>query len=99
MASSRYVPAMLDVLQQAMAGGPDPAEDPGALGTIEAPVLVLQGADTRPFFSTRGQYAIEHIPNSRLYEIPGIGPAAPLIHFEALVGVLTAFVSTAQQPA
>ncbi len=98
-AAARYVPTLLNMLQQAMAEGHSAVEDPAALGTIDAPMLVLQGADTKPFFTTCARYAADHVPNARIHEIPGAGHAAPLTHPEALAGALTEFFSTAQQPA
>ena len=98
-AAARYVPTLLNMLQQALAEGHSAVEDPAALGAIDAPMLVLQGADTKPFFTTCAQYAADHVPNAQIHEIPGAGHAALLTHPEALAGALTEFFSPAQQPA
>ncbi len=99
-AAARYVPNLLNLLQQAM--GEDQDADvltPAVLGTISAPVLVLMGSDTRPFFTTCARHVVDHVPNARIQEIPGAAHAAPLTHPEALAKALTEFFSPAQQPA
>jgi pimeloyl-ACP methyl ester carboxylesterase len=75
-AASRYVPKLLNLLQQAMESE-DPAADPVVLGAITAPVMVLLGSDTKPFFITSAKYVADHVPNARIQEIPGAGHAAP----------------------
>jgi pimeloyl-ACP methyl ester carboxylesterase len=97
-AASRYVPSLLNLLQQAMESE-DPAADPAVLGAISAPVMVLLGSDTKPFFNTSAKYVADHVPNARIREIPGAGHAAPLTHPEALAQALTAFFSPARQRA
>jgi len=95
----RYVPVLLNDIQQAMQPeGPDPA-DPQDLERISVPVLVLHGPDTRPFFTAAAQHVADHVPNPQLEEIPGAGHAAPLTHPEALAEALTEFFSPAPQPA
>ena len=98
-AAGRYVPNLLNLLQQEMEyEGPTP-EDPAVLGAISAPVLLLLGSDTKPFFITSARYVAEHVPNARIHEIPGAGHAAPLTHPEALADALTEFFSPTLQPA
>ena len=97
-AASRYVPKLLNLLQQAMESE-DPAADPAVLGAISAPVMVLLGSDTKPFFITSAKYVADHVPNARIQMIPGAGHAAPLTHPEALAEALTEFFAPAQQPA
>jgi pimeloyl-ACP methyl ester carboxylesterase len=77
----------------------NPAADPAVLGAISAPVLVLLGSDTKPFFTASARYVADHVPNARIQEIPGAGHAAPLTHPEALAEALTEFFAQAQQPA
>jgi pimeloyl-ACP methyl ester carboxylesterase len=97
-ATGRYVPALLNDIQQAMQfGGPDPA-DPEVLARISAPLLVLHGPATRPFFAAAARHVANHVPNARIQEISGAGHAAPLIHPEALAEALTTFFSRAQRP-
>jgi pimeloyl-ACP methyl ester carboxylesterase len=97
-AAGRYVPNLLNLLQQAMESE-DPAADPAVLGAISAPVAVLLGSDTKPFFTASAQYVADHVPNARVHEIPGVGHAAPLTHPEALAEALIEFFASAQQPA
>ena len=98
-AAARYVPNLLNLLQQWMAYEGPSADDPAVLGAISAPVLVLLGSDTRPFFTTSARHMTNHIPNARIHAIPGVGHAAPLTHPEALARALAEFFAPAQQPA
>jgi pimeloyl-ACP methyl ester carboxylesterase len=96
-AAGRYVPVLLNDIRQAVqSGGPDPA-DPELLGRISAPVLVLHGPDTKPFFTAAARHVAAHVANARIGEIPGAGHAAPLTHPEGLAEVLTEFFSPAQR--
>jgi pimeloyl-ACP methyl ester carboxylesterase len=62
-------------------------------------VLVLHGADTKPFFAASARYVADRVPNARVHEIPGAGHAAPLTHPEALAEALTEFFASAQKSA
>lgn len=98
-AAGRYVPHLLNLFQQWMANeGPTP-EDPAVLGTISAPVLVLQGSDTRPFFTASARHVAENVPDARKQDIPGARHAAPLTHPKALAGAFAEFFASVQQPA
>lgn len=97
-AAGRYVPNLLNFLQQAM-GSEEPYADPAVLGSIRAPVVVLLGTDTKPFFTTSARYVTDRVPNARVHEIPGAGHAGPLTHPEALAEALTEIFSPAKQPA
>ena len=98
-AAARYVPNLLNLLQQwGEYVGPTP-DDPAVLGAISAPVLVLHGADTKPFLTSSARYVADHVPNARIHAIPGAGHAAPLTHPEALAEALIEFFVPAQQPA
>ena len=97
-AAARYVPNLLSLLQQwGHYGGPTP-DAPSVLGAISAPVLVLHGADTKPFLTAGARYVAGHVPNARVHAIPGAGHAAPLTHPEALAEALTEFFAPAQKP-
>jgi pimeloyl-ACP methyl ester carboxylesterase len=98
-ATARYVPNLLRLFQQSMEYEGPTEEDPAVLGEISAPVLVLHGSDTKPWFIASARYVTDHVPNGRIHEIPGAGLAAPLTHPEALAEALTEFFSPAQQPA
>jgi pimeloyl-ACP methyl ester carboxylesterase len=98
-AAARYVPNLLNLLQQwGSYEGPTP-DDPAVLGAISAPVLVLHGAHTKPFLAASARYVAERVPNARVHMIPGAGHAAPLTHPEALATALTEFFAPALTPA
>jgi pimeloyl-ACP methyl ester carboxylesterase len=97
-ATGRYVPNLLNLLQQFMEHG-DPAEDPAVLGAIQAPVLVLHGSDTKPFFTRSARRVADNVSNATVHEIPGAGHAAPVTHHKALAETLAELFSPAQQPA
>ncbi|CAN5229421.1 hypothetical protein BH23ACT9_BH23ACT9_27850 [soil metagenome] len=97
--AGRYVPNLLDLLRQAMEDDGPATDDPDVLGAISAPVLVLHGSNTRPFFVASARHVADHVPNATVHEIPGAGHASPLTHPKALAEVLTGFFLPAQQPA
>ncbi len=96
-AAGRYVPNLLDVFRQLMQHAGPTADDPAVLGAISTPVLVLHGADTRPFWIRSARHVTDHVPNSRIQEIPDAGHAAPLTHPESLAEALSDFFSPIQQ--
>ena len=98
-AAGRYVPHLLNLLQQwGEYEGPTP-DDPAVLSAISAQVLVLHGADTKPFLTASARYVADHVPHARIQEISGAGHAAPLTHPQALAEALTEFFSPTEQPA
>jgi pimeloyl-ACP methyl ester carboxylesterase len=93
-----YVPVLLDDIKQAVQfGGPDPY-DTEILDQISAPMLVLHGPGTRPFFTAAVEHVADHAATARKQQIPGAGHAAPLTHPKAIVEALTTFFSS-QRPA
>lgn len=98
-AAARYVPHLLNTLQQAIAEGYSAVQDPAALGAIAASTLVLGGSDTKPFMRTCAQYVADHVPHAQMQEISGAGHASLLTHPKALAEALTEFFSAIQQPA
>ena len=97
-ATARYVPSLLDLLQQWMEHQGPTIDDPAVLAAITARVLVLP-VDSSPFHRTSALHVADHVPNARIKEIPGAGHAAPLTHSEALAEALTEFFTPAQNPA
>ncbi len=95
-AAGRYVPNLLGLLQQLMEHG-DPTGVPAVLGAISAPVLVLHGSTTKPFFTASARHVADQVPNARIQEIPGAGHAAPLTHPGALATALTGFFAPTRQ--
>ena len=95
-AAGRYIPNMLNLLQQEMGHQGPTADDPAVLGAVSAPVVVLLGSDTKPFFTTSAQYVADHVPNARIHELPGVGHAGPLTHPEVLAEVFSEFFAPAR---
>lgn len=77
-------------------GGPVP-DDPALLGAIKAPVAVLLGSRTKPFFTLSARHVVDHVPNARVQEIPGVAHAAPLTHPEAVAEALSAFFASSPE--
>jgi len=98
-AAGRYVTNLLNLLQQEMEYEGPTADDPAVLGAISAPVLLLLGSNTKPFFIASARHVADHVHNTRVQEIPGAGHAAPLTHPEAVAKALTEFLTPAQRPA
>jgi pimeloyl-ACP methyl ester carboxylesterase len=96
-AAARYVPNLLNLLQQwGEYEGPTP-DDPAVLGAISTPMLVLHGADTTAFLTASAGYVADRVPDARVHEIPGAGHASPLTHPEALAEALIEFFAPAQK--
>jgi len=93
------------VMGQAIAGMAELAEeddgpkvdDAAMLGELSVPVLVVMGADTRPFLADSARFVVEHAPRANLHEIPGAGHAAALTHPEALAEAITEFFLIARR--
>ncbi|MEX1077746.1 MAG: alpha/beta hydrolase [Homoserinimonas sp.] len=91
-AAGRYVPNMLNFIQQAVQS--PPAGDPAApLGAISVPVTVLLGSESKPFFLISAEHVVDNVANAQIQQIPGAGHAAPLTHPEALAEALIEFFS------
>ena len=90
-ATATYVPEVLQFFQAQAAYEGTTHEDPDVLAAIDAPVLVLVGADTTRYAATAARYVTDRAARARLREVPGAGHAAPLTHPAAVAGELTAF--------
>jgi len=98
-AAARYAPKLLELFRHLREhDGPLP-DDPVVLAAISAPVLVLHGTDSRPFFTTSARHVVDHVPTAAIQDIPGAGHATPLTHPQALAEALTTFFLPAMQPA
>lgn len=95
-ATGRYIPNLLNFIQQLMEYEGPTADDPAVLGDVSAPVMVLQGSDTKPLAATSARHVAEHVSGARIQGVPGAGHAAPLTHPEALAEALTEFFSPAR---
>lgn len=98
-AAGRYVPNLLSTFQQMMEHQGPTADDPDVLGAISAPVLVMHGAVTKPFWIRGARYVADHVLNARVQAIPGAGHAAPLTLPDSLASALAEFFSSARPPA
>lgn len=98
-ATGRYIPNLLNFIQQLMEYEGPTADDPAVLIEVSAPVMVMQGSDTKPLAATSARHVSEHVSDARIQEIPGAGHAAPLTHSEALAEALAEFFEPVQQPA
>lgn len=94
-AAGRYVPNLLGVFQQLMDYEGPIADDPAVLEKVSAPMLVLIGSDTKPFWRRSAQHVADHAPNAVAEEIPGAGHAAPLTHTAVLATALAEFIESA----
>lgn len=92
-AAGRYVPDLLRFFQQLREYQGPTHEDPAVLGAISVPVVVLVGANTKPYATAYARYVTEHVPDVRVQEIPGAGHGAVLTHPMALADALTGFFS------
>jgi pimeloyl-ACP methyl ester carboxylesterase len=96
--AGRYVSIYLNAVLQAMQAQGRTLDDPSVLGAISAPVLLLHGSDTLlPWFTASAQYVADHVPSSRIREIPSAGHGAPLTHPEALAQALIEFFEPARK--
>jgi pimeloyl-ACP methyl ester carboxylesterase len=95
------VPAMLRFIQaDAWYEGPR-SMDPDALGRITAPVLLLQGRQTRlgTFFTDSARFISQYVADAQTWELPGVGHFAPVLAPESVAGELITFFESVRQPA
>jgi pimeloyl-ACP methyl ester carboxylesterase len=96
-AAGRYVPSLLNLLQQAMTQeGPVP-DDPAVLAAIKVPVAVLLGSGTKPFFTVSARHVVDHVANAQVREIAGAGHAGPVTHPEELAESLREFFASSHE--
>ncbi len=97
-AAGRYAPHVLRVFQQVGDyNGPMP-EDPVVLGAIDAPVLVMHGSETRPFFTMSAQHVVSNVPDARGHAVSGAGHAGPVTHPGLVAEALMDFFDAAFGP-
>lgn len=63
---------------------------------IAAPVLILWGSDTLPFFEAAAKEVAACLPNATLEEMPGVGHGAPLQQSEAVIDRILAFIDAGE---
>ena len=62
------------------------------LRSIEAPVLILYGSDTLPYFEAIAKEVAACLPNATLEEMPGAGHGAPVQQGDAVISKMLAFI-------
>jgi pimeloyl-ACP methyl ester carboxylesterase len=95
------VPALLQFFQHdAIYTGPR-STDPELLRQVAAPVLLLQGRETklRTFFADAAQHIAQHVPDPHVRELHGVGHFAPLLAPETIAEELIFFFESVRQPA
>lgn len=92
-----HVPAMLQFVQQDGAYQGPRSTDPEGLARVKVPVLVLTGQQTRlrAFFSAAAEFIAEHVADAQVWELPGAGHFAPVLHPESVADELITFFLTA----
>ena len=99
--NARYVPVLLQGLQQAMDYEGREPTDPSELAGITVPVLLLRGQQTLQgtFFANCEQYVAEHVAAPHVREpLPGAGHWGPSITPELIAEELMSFFGSVQRP-
>jgi pimeloyl-ACP methyl ester carboxylesterase len=92
------IPADVRMFENLDPTGPS-MTDPDLLATITAPILLLQGDRTKPWFERGIRHVLEHAPNAENRIIPGAGHAGPGLAPEAVAGELVRFLQGTPEPA
>lgn len=94
-ATGRYAPHVLSVFQQLVEYDGVRPEDLEVLSAIRAPVLVLNGSKTGPFFALSAQHVVDNVSDARRHIISGAGHAGPLTHPGVVAEKLLSFFDAA----
>jgi pimeloyl-ACP methyl ester carboxylesterase len=92
-ASAPYVPIFLQE-QQAAASTPPLPTDPAVLSKIAAPVLLMVGTRTKPWFVDSARHLARHVGDARIREIAGAGHFGPRTAPEAIADEIVHFFAT-----
>lgn len=95
------VPAMLQFVQQDGSYDGVRSTDPAELARIAVPVLLLQGEQTRlgTWFADSAQLIAQHVAQSQVCDLPGLGHFAPVLEPESIAEELITFFESVRQPA
>lgn len=95
------VPAMLQFVQHDASYDGPRSTDPEALARVTAPVLLLQGRQTRlgAFLTASARFIAQHLADAQTWELPGVGHFAPVLAPESVAEELITFFESARQPA
>jgi pimeloyl-ACP methyl ester carboxylesterase len=74
------------------------AVTPPVLAQVNVPVLLLQGADTAPWFRESVHYVAEKLPDATVVTIPGAGHLGPRLAPEPVARALIPFFTSVNQP-
>lgn len=74
------------------------AVDPSVLERVGVPVLLLQGADTAPWFRESVRYVAEKLPDATVVTVPGAGHLGPRLAPEPVARTLIPFFTIVNQP-
>jgi pimeloyl-ACP methyl ester carboxylesterase len=92
-ASALHVPIFLQE-QEAIASTPPGPTAPAVLSKIAAPVLLLVGTRTKPWFVDSARHIARHVGDARIREIVGAGHFGPRTAPEAVADEIVHFFAT-----
>jgi pimeloyl-ACP methyl ester carboxylesterase len=84
--------------QQAAEPGLPGATSPQLLAKIKAPVLILIGSETRPWFIESASHVAAHVADPHIRSIGGAGHFGIITHAEAVADELRRFFSRVMEP-
>jgi pimeloyl-ACP methyl ester carboxylesterase len=87
-ASAPNIPVMVE---EALVGAVGQMSDNALLADVTAPVLLLIGTESQPYYSGVVRYVADQVPDVRVRELPGVGHFAPAIAPEVVASELTDF--------
>jgi pimeloyl-ACP methyl ester carboxylesterase len=94
-------PPLMQALQASQTYEGPRATDPEAMMRISVPVLLLRGQQTRraSYYPDAEQYVAEHVADTHILELSGVGHFAPALAPEPVAEALVSFFETIRQPA
>jgi pimeloyl-ACP methyl ester carboxylesterase len=95
--SARRLAVFLQDEQGEASTEPGPTE-PTVLSTITAPVLLIAGTSSRPWFRDSVRYVAEHLPNATVREIEGAAHFGPHLDARAVADEMARFFAAHLSP-
>lgn len=92
------IPADIRMFENLDPTGPT-LTDPALLATITAPILLLQGERTKPWFDRGNRHVLKHAPNAENRTIPGAGHGGPGSAAQVVANELIRFLQVDREPA
>jgi pimeloyl-ACP methyl ester carboxylesterase len=98
--AGRYIPILLQQLEQSSQPDAFSPTDPSLLAKVSAPVLLLHGSQSAggDFYSEGRRHVAEHVADIRIGEIDGAGHFGVTFEPEAIADEVTRFFETASVP-